>query len=100
MAQIDTVIRWCVHKYSKKARAPYLSVKMDNIGYATCWNEDIFRDVEQACAAEEAVVVGVTQSDAATDRNGDPFQYLDDIGRPGAGEKKLAEPDTAPSFTE
>ena len=99
MAQLDTVIRLSVHKYSKKARAPYLSVKMDNIGYATCWNEDIFRDVDEACSAEESVVADVTQSDVATDRNGDPFQYLNDIGRPGDGQKKMAEPDTAPSFT-
>jgi hypothetical protein len=96
---MDTVIRTCVQKYSKKRKQNYLSVKMDGIGYATCWEEPIFQDVQEACDSGEMVEVEVTQSDEATDRNGDPFNYLNDISRSGAGEKKMNEPDTEPSFT-
>lgn len=100
MAQVDTIIRACVQKFSKKKGKPYLSVKMDNIGYATCWEEDMFLDVQEACETGEKVVVDVTENDTVTDRNGEPFKYLNDIGRAGEGQKKMSEPDTAPSFTE
>ena len=98
MARYDTVIRTCIRKYSKKKRTAYLSVKMDGIGYATCWEENIFQDVQEACDAEEMVEAEVTQSDEARDRNGDPFNYLNDISRHKEGAKKMSEPDTAPSF--
>ena len=100
MPQEETIIRRVVKKWSKKKSCNYLSVQMDGIGWATCWNEDIFQDVQECRDTGEKVFVDITESDYAQDRQGEPFKYLDDLSRAGEGQKKMNDPNPAsgPNF--
>lgn len=97
MEGVQTIIRKCTKKWSSKKKCNYLSLQLDDLGFATCWDADSFEKIEDCARTQEAVVVDISESEAM-DRDGNPFKYLNSLARVEAHAGQESGADSDPSF--
>jgi hypothetical protein len=89
MAYADHVIE-SVKDKETKSNKKYLAVKIKDLGWASCWDAKLWRDLKEAAAHSIVVRIDVEESEK-TDNQGNPFRNIialwkeDGGGDPGAG---------------
>ncbi len=89
MAYADYAIESVRDKETKKGKK-YLAVKIKDLGWASCWDTKLWRDLKEAAAHGTVVRIDVEESEK-TDDQGNPFRNVvalwkeDGGGDPGAG---------------